>query len=96
MPVKLSKKILKEFIRCDGCGICIGPKYATRKYIYVGSFMVCPFCYGTLERQGFIYTEYTKNMHTVIYLDGSKEKLTAAKLEKLRKHSESLKLGRRP
>jgi hypothetical protein len=76
-----------EFIKCNGCGICIGPKFETRNFLEVGPNYLCPDCAMSLKEEGFLYIEETsKHFHYVMFKDGLIKRLSLEELQKLQKH----------
>jgi len=41
-------------LQCFSCGICIGPSYDESFPYKVGDKKICGWCYGMLEKQGYI------------------------------------------
>jgi hypothetical protein len=84
MVVKLTKKMLDIPFECDSCGIGIGVSYETKDWDWVGASALCPACYRDIMEDKYLYINDGGDYHVVMFLDGTKQKVTREELEKLR------------
>lgn len=77
MTISIPKGLLKIYIKCSTCGICIGPSYLYRTFHDVGIYKLCPPCFASLNKNGFLYLEdkYSEDkmiLAEIMLLDGTK------------------------
>lgn len=71
-------------IRCDTCKIYIGPAYLCQDFYDVGIYKLCPLCYSSLNKNGFLYLGEKQveeqTLIEIMLLDGTKTLVSREKL----------------
>ena len=49
-------------LKCFACGICIGPGYDEYLPSKAGNKSLCGWCYGTLNKQGYIQLDSLRRL----------------------------------
>ena len=61
------------FIKCDVCGVYIGPAYHYKEFHDVGNYKICHPCYLRLNKEGYLYwQEDGQKLIEILFPDGTK------------------------